>query len=64
MRKLILIKHARPVVDPAVSSEQWRLSDEGRARCRLLADALKPFDFETVVSSVLGKQFSKMAASC
>jgi len=51
MRKLILIKHARPLVDPAVSSEQWRLSDEGRERCRLLAEALRGYDFPTIVSS-------------
>jgi broad specificity phosphatase PhoE len=52
MRKLILIKHARPQVDPAVSSEQWRLSEEGHDRCAALAAALHPLAFASIVSSV------------
>jgi broad specificity phosphatase PhoE len=51
MRKLILIKHARPQVDPAQSSEHWRLSDEGRAACTPLAEALRAYDFASIVSS-------------
>jgi broad specificity phosphatase PhoE len=69
MPKLILIKHARPMVDPAVSAEQWRLSDEGREKCRPLADALRGYDFAEIVSSaepkavetarILGQALSK-----
>jgi broad specificity phosphatase PhoE len=51
MRKLILIKHARPAVDPKVSSDQWRLGEEGRAACGPLAEALRGFDFPAIVSS-------------
>src|SRR5205085_1642330 len=51
MPKLILIKHARPMVDPSVSAEQWRLSDEGREKCRPLADALRAYDFPEIISS-------------
>ena len=51
MRKLILIKHARPQVDPEVSSEQWALSDEGREKCAPLAAALNEYDFASIVSS-------------
>jgi broad specificity phosphatase PhoE len=40
MPKLILIKHAAPVIDPAIPSPRWVLSDEGRARCVWLAAAL------------------------
>jgi broad specificity phosphatase PhoE len=69
MRNLILIKHARPMVDPSVSSEQWRLSDEGREKCRPLADALRGYDFPEIISSgepkavetarILGQALSK-----
>src|SRR5436190_5716489 len=51
MPNLILIKHARPMVDPSVSAEQWRLSDEGREKCRPLADALRTYDFPEIISS-------------
>src|SRR5437764_1217197 len=33
MRKLLLIKHASPLVDPTKSSELWRLSDKGKESC-------------------------------
>lgn len=51
MRKLILIKHARPQVDPNVSSEHWKLSEEGRAACQPLAQDLRGYDFASIVSS-------------
>jgi len=51
MRKLILIKHARPQVDPDVSSENWTLSEEGRQKCAPLAEDLRGFDFASIVSS-------------
>lgn len=51
MRKLILIKHARPQVDPDVSSENWTLSEEGREKCAPLAEDLQNFDFGSIVSS-------------
>ncbi|HEY1709644.1 MAG TPA: histidine phosphatase family protein [Rhizomicrobium sp.] len=41
MGKLILIKHSQPVLDPDVPSPRWVLSDQGRARCVWLADALR-----------------------
>jgi broad specificity phosphatase PhoE len=51
MRRLTLIKHARPQVDPHTSSDQWTLADEGRAACNALADALRGQAFDTIVSS-------------
>lgn len=51
MRKLILIKHASPRVDPDVPSEQWELSDEGRARCIPLAQAVRSHSPAIIVSS-------------
>lgn len=51
MRRLILIKHARPQVDPAVPSEKWTLGDEGRAGAARLADRLRPYRFNRLVTS-------------
>ena len=51
MRKLILIKHASPLVDPAKSSEHWPLSDKGKSACEPLADALRPHEPAIVVAS-------------
>ena len=51
MQKLILIKHAAPEVVPNVSSEQWHLSERGRASCAALAEALRPHRPDAIVSS-------------
>jgi broad specificity phosphatase PhoE len=52
MAKLILIKHAKPLIEPARSSEQWKLSEEGRAQCELLADRIAEHAPAIVFSSV------------
>jgi broad specificity phosphatase PhoE len=41
MRKLILIKHASPLVVPGTPPEKWTLSDKGRESCAPLADAVR-----------------------
>ena len=41
MPKLILVKHAKPLVQPEVPSHEWPLSDEGRRQCQTLADRLR-----------------------
>ena len=51
MRKLILIKHAPPEVDPAVSSEQWHLGEKGRKLCGPLAERIRPYEPSRIVSS-------------
>ncbi len=51
MRKLILIKHAAPLVDPQKSSEQWKLSEKGRESCNPLADAIREHNPTIIVSS-------------
>lgn len=51
MRKLVLIKHARPSVDPTSPSSQWTLSTEGIASCGPLAEALKPLALDVLISS-------------
>jgi broad specificity phosphatase PhoE len=51
MRKLILIKHAKPLVDPQKSSELWRLSTEGREQARSLAGAIAPHHPAQIIAS-------------
>lgn len=42
-RRLILVKHARPAIDPRQPASRWTLSPEGRRRAAALADQLAPF---------------------
>jgi broad specificity phosphatase PhoE len=58
---LILVKHARPVVDPVVPSAEWRLGDAGREGARALAPHLKAFEPIAVVSSVEPKAWETAA---
>jgi broad specificity phosphatase PhoE len=51
MRKLILVKHARPQVVEEIPSHDWRLSDEGRAACGPLAQVLRPLDPAVIITS-------------
>jgi broad specificity phosphatase PhoE len=37
MRKLLLIKHAAPLIDPTIASHHWTLSEAGKASCTGLA---------------------------
>lgn len=50
-RHLILVKHALPVLEPGVPSRAWRLSDEGRARCILLAAHLAAYEPALIATS-------------
>lgn len=51
MRYLILVKHSLPEVNPAMPAHAWRLSDEGRRRCAVLAARLTTYCPATIVSS-------------
>ena len=51
MRKLILIKHAKPLVDPAKPSQLWNLSDDGRQQARALAGQVAPLEPAIIISS-------------
>jgi broad specificity phosphatase PhoE len=51
MRKLILIKHAAPLVDPAKSSDLWKLSEAGREQAARLAEVLRAQEIAGIVSS-------------
>ena len=51
MRKLILIKHARPQVEADLPSSEWRLSDEGRLACPALAQRVAAHEPAIIISS-------------
>ncbi|MCL5999572.1 MAG: phosphoglycerate mutase family protein [Chloroflexi bacterium] len=57
MRKLILVKHAQPTIDPGVPASQWQLSDAGREACAPLARRLAAHQPAAVVSSSEPKAF-------
>lgn len=51
MTQLVLIRHSAVVVDAATPPAEWRMSDEGRRRCRALASALRMHELDLLVSS-------------
>lgn len=51
-RRLVLVKHSAPVVDPSVSAKRWRLSDDGRALAVRLAEHLRAYVPTRVVTSI------------
>ena len=52
MKQLILVKHSNPEIVKGVPAREWQLSEKGRVRAKLLADQLRPYQPEAVVSSV------------
>lgn len=52
MPNLILIRHSAPEIIPGLPAHQWRLSEEGRSRCNLLAAKIRSYSPEVVVSSI------------
>lgn len=51
MPNLILVRHSISRQQPKVSSHEWELTDEGRARCKILAERLKKYQPEIIVTS-------------
>ncbi len=52
MPKLILVKHSLPEVVSDVAVSRWRLSEEGRRRCRVLTEKLAVYGPGVIVTSV------------
>jgi broad specificity phosphatase PhoE len=48
---LLLVRHSVPEIDPTRPAEEWRLSEEGRARCGPLATRLAGYGPAALVSS-------------
>jgi broad specificity phosphatase PhoE len=51
MRKLILIKHAKPLVAEDVPSHEWQLSEQGRESCKALAQVVANHEPRVIVTS-------------
>lgn len=62
MPKLILIKHAPPLVEPDVPADRWRLSQRGVERCGPLAERLGPHRPQVILSSREPKAVETAAA--
>jgi broad specificity phosphatase PhoE len=48
---LILVRHSITRQDPSVSSHEWTLSQEGRQRCQTLAEQLRVYQPDIIVTS-------------
>jgi broad specificity phosphatase PhoE len=51
MRHLILIRHSQTKQQANVNSHAWQLTDEGRKRCELLAEELRSYSIDRIVTS-------------
>jgi broad specificity phosphatase PhoE len=51
MPVLILVRHSISRQQPGVSAHEWELTDEGRARCKVLAERLKVYQPEIIITS-------------
>ncbi len=52
MPNLILIKHSLPEIIPAIPAREWHLSDEGRRRCKKLAEMVSRYQPQVIVTSL------------
>ena len=52
MSTLILVKHSLPEIIENIPAREWTLSEEGRARCKRLAERLANHTPERLVSSL------------
>lgn len=48
---LILVKHSLPEIDKTLPAREWKLSEEGRVRAEQLAEELRRFQPDVVISS-------------
>jgi broad specificity phosphatase PhoE len=48
---LLLVRHSLPEIDPSVPSETWRLSEEGRVRCKRLRIEIAAYEPRRLLSS-------------
>lgn len=55
MRKLILIKHAMPILKEGTPSSQWQLSEVGIQKSKILGDLLKEYKFSNIYCSCESK---------
>ena len=51
LRRLVLVRHSNPEIEPDKPASEWRLDEAGRRCSELLADRLRGFSPDTVWSS-------------
>ncbi|WP_053220057.1 histidine phosphatase family protein [Virgibacillus senegalensis] len=51
MGKVVLVKHAKPIITPAVPSPHWELSSEGIKQAENLSRKLDKYSIDTIFSS-------------
>ena len=51
MRRLVLVRHSMPEVEPGRPAHEWRLGEDGRGRVELLAGRLYDFSPDVIWSS-------------
>lgn len=52
MRTLILVKHSIPEILEDIPAREWKLSEEGQARCKRLAEQLAKYQPTRIISSM------------
>lgn len=52
MKPLIPVKHSVPEVLESIPAKEWKLSQDGRARAYQLAERLREYQLEVIVSSI------------
>jgi broad specificity phosphatase PhoE len=52
MSTLILVKHSLPEIVENIPAREWKLSEEGKARCKRLAKRLAKYAPERLISSL------------
>lgn len=50
-RHLLFVRHSLPVLEESIERRFWHLSDEGRRRADAMADYLRRYDVQAIVSS-------------
>ena len=51
VRRIVLVRHAKPMIEENVPSAQWKLSPEGAKAAARLAERLREFQFSRIDSS-------------
>ncbi|PKO14044.1 MAG: hypothetical protein CVU39_15800 [Chloroflexi bacterium HGW-Chloroflexi-10] len=51
MSNLLLIKHALPIVQPAIPAQFWELSQAGLLSCHQFSQQLRAYNLQTIYSS-------------
>jgi broad specificity phosphatase PhoE len=51
MRTLIFVRHSLPEIVPTIPASRWHLTEEGKRRCRPLAEMLTPYQPKLILTS-------------